>query len=171
LRTILNNITIPYGAELSIINSRGAYIPLKLLNFDTTYVSVTVNPDTYFDVIAEDAVTRIVYHLQPRTSRNDAFILSDIYEVSQSQNLINFIPRGTNVQTFLSNITPSLGASVKLVDKMGLERTEGTIYEDDKVIVTSFNGLITRFITLSMLRTQYILKPLIWLTYFECICC
>jgi hypothetical protein len=158
LQTILNNITIPQGAVLSIINSKGTYIPLMALNFDTTYVNVTVNPDTYFDVIAENAVTRIVYHLQPRTSDNDAFILSDIYEVSQSLNLINYIPRGTNVQTFLSNIVPSLGASAKLVDKMGFERTEGTIYEDDKIVVTSLNGLTTRVYHLSMLRTQYILE-------------
>jgi len=156
LRTVLNNVTVPPGASLSIIDGDGAYVPLKMLNFDTTYVSVTVNPDIYFDVVAENGVTRIVYQLQPRTSENDAFILSDVYTVIQTQNLVNFVPRGTNVQTLLSNIIPSLGASIKIVDKMGLERTEGTLYEDDKVVVTSSNGLVTRVYHLSMLRTQYI---------------
>jgi len=129
-----------------------------MLNFDTAYVNVTVNPDTYFYVIAENGITTINYQLQPRASENDAFILSDIYTVMQAQNLVNFVPRGTNVQTLLSNIVPSLGATVKIVDKIGLERTEGSIYEDDKVVVTSPNGSVTRVYHLSMLRTQYILE-------------
>jgi hypothetical protein len=156
LRTIINNITVPYGAVLNVINSNGANIPMKMLNFDTAYVNVTVNPDIYFEVIAEDAVTRIVYHLQPLTTESDAFVLSDLYDVSHSQELINFIPRGTNVQTFLSNVVPSMGATISLVDKSGFERTEGAIYEDDKLIVTSPDGLFTRVYHLSMLRTLYI---------------
>ena len=156
LRTVLNNVKIPAGANLTIVDGRGAYVPLKVLNFDTAYVNVTVNPNIYFDVVAEDGITRIVYQLQPNASENDAFILSDIYTVIQGQNLVNFVPRGTNVQTFLSNIVSSLGASVKVVDKTGFERTSGSLYEDDKVVVTSSNGLVTRVYHLSMLRTRYI---------------
>ncbi|MBW6534325.1 MAG: T9SS type A sorting domain-containing protein [Mariniphaga sp.] len=158
LRTVLNNVTVPAGATLSIVDGEGAYVSLRRLNFDTAYVNVTVNANTYFDVVAENGVTRIVYQLQPRSSANDAFILSDVYAVSQSENLVNYVPRGTNVNAFIGNIIPSFGATVKLVDKMGFERTEGTLYEDDKVVVTSPNGLVTRVYHLSMLRTQYILE-------------
>ena len=158
LRTVLNNVSEPEGATLSIIDAEGAYVSMRRLNFDTTYVNVTVNSNTYFDVVAEDGITRIIYQLRPISSENDAFILSDFYTVTQSENLINFVPRGTNVLIFLSNIVPSLGASVKVVDKMGLERTEGTLYEDDKVVVTSPNGLFTRVYHMSMLRTQFILE-------------
>ena len=119
------------------------------MNFDTAYVSVTVNPDIFFEVVAEDNVTRMVYQLQPNTSESDAFILSDIYEVSQLDNLIHFVPRGTNFQAFLSNIIPSLGASLKLVDKMGFERIYGNIREDDKVVVTSADGKNTRIYFIS----------------------
>jgi len=45
---------------------------------------------------------------------------------------------------------------MKVVDKMGFERTEGGIYEDDKVVVTSGNGSVTRVYHLSMLPTLYI---------------
>jgi hypothetical protein len=159
LRTVLNNVTVPMGAILSIIDGEGAYVPLTRLNFDTAYVNVTVNANTYFDVIAENGVTRIVYQLQPRSSENDAFILSDVYTVSQSNNLVNFVPGGTNVNTFLGNVVPSFGATIKLVDKMGFERTEGTVRVDDKVVVTSSNGLVTRVYHIAMLRTQYILEP------------
>jgi hypothetical protein len=158
LRTVLNNVTVPPGASMSIVDAGGAYVPLRMLNFDTAYVNVTVNPNTYFNVVAENGITTINYQLQPRASENDAFILSDIYTVMQAQNLVNFVPRGTNVQTLLTNVIPSFGATVKVVDKMGLERMEGTLYEDDKVVVTSPNGLVTRVYHLSMLRTQYILE-------------
>ena len=158
LKTILNNIQIPMGAKMDVINSEGAYIPLRMLNFDSTYVDVTVNSGTYLDVLAEDGLTRIVYQLLPASSENDAFVLSDVYTVIQSTNLIHFVPRGTYVQTLLSYLVPATGATMKVVDKMGHERTVGGLYEDDKIVVTSANGMVTRVYHLSMLRTQYILE-------------
>ncbi len=157
LRTLLNNINVPLGAKMDVINSEGKYVPLKMLNFDTAYVDVTVNSGIYLDVLAEDGTTRIVYQLLPSATENDAFVLSDIYTVNQSINLIQLIPRGTNLQTFLSNIVPSTGATVKLVNKMGQDKIDGGISQDDKVVVTSPNGLVTNVYHLSMLRTQYIL--------------
>ncbi len=156
IKTLVDNIHVPAGATLTVIDGNGAYVPYQIQNFDTTYVSVTVNPDIFFDVVAEDNVTRIVYQLQPNTSENDAFILSDLYEVSQMDNLIHFVPRGTNFEAFLANIIPSLGASLKLIDKMGFERKQGNIREDDKVVVTSANGQTTRVYYISFLATATI---------------
>ncbi len=158
LKTILNNISIPMGALMDVVDSEGAYVSTKIMNYDTTYIDVTVNSNTYLDVVAEDGVTRIVYQLLPSSSENDAFILSDVYTVTQSTNLIQFVPRGTNVQKLLSYLVPSTGSTVKLVDKIGIERTDGNIAQDDKVIVTSANGLVTRVYHLSMLRTEYLLE-------------
>lgn len=156
IKTIISNIQIPAGATLTVVDSKGAYVPYKTLNFDTAYVNVTVNPNVYFDVLAQDGITRIVYQLKPSTAEGDAFILSDVYTVSQLENLIQYVPRGTNFQAFLANITPSLGASLKLVDKMGFQRTQGNIREDDKVVVTSSNGLVTKVYFISFLATQSI---------------
>jgi hypothetical protein len=164
LSTILNNIEVPAGATLSMVNDEGAYVPLKRLNFDTTYVNVTVNAGTFFDVVAENGVARIIYQLLPSSSENDAFILSNVYSVSRADNLVQYVPRGTNVSTFLSNIVPALNATVKVVDKLGNERTEGNLYEDDKVVVTSANGLVTRVYHLAMLRTALMQEP-VYLAY------
>ncbi len=158
VKAVVENVTVPAGAKLTVVNGDDAYVPYTTINFDTTYVSVTVNPDIFFEVVAEDNETRIIYQLQPNTSQNDAFILSDVYEVSQVDNLIQFVPRGTNFQAFLSNIIPSLGASIQLVDKMGFERTQGNIREDDKVVVTSANGQTTRIYFISFLPTATILE-------------
>jgi hypothetical protein len=156
LSTIMANVTVPVGASMNIINGEGAYVPLKTLNFDTAYVNVTVNSDTYFDVLAEDGITRIVYQLKPEASQSEAFVTSDAYEVMQRDLLIQFVPRGTVVQSFLNNVVPSLGASIKLVDKNGLERTEGNIVQDDKLVVTSPDGTTVKVYFLSMLATEYI---------------
>jgi hypothetical protein len=155
LRTVLNNVNVPTGASMNVINGEGAYVPMKQLNFDTTYVNVTVNADTYLEVIAENGVTRIVYQLMPQSSESDAFITSDIYSVSQKEFLIQFVPRGMNVQSFMSNLVPSYGATLKLVDKMGFERTDGPVADDDKVIVTSPNGKNSVVYHISKLATQY----------------
>ena len=158
LRTLLNNINIPMGASMDVVDSEGKYVSTKILNFDTAYVDVTVNSGIYLDVLAENGLTRIVYQLQPTSSESDAFVLSDVYTIAQSTNLIEFIPRGSNVQTFLSYLVPATGATLKLVDKMGHERVDGGIAEDDKVVVTSADGLVTKVYHLSMLRNSYLFE-------------
>ncbi len=159
LKTILANITVPPGARMDVIDGNGAYVPLTVLNFDTAYVNITVNADTYLDVIAENGVTEIVYQMIPNVSESSAFVTSDLYSVSQKDFLINFVPRGINVQSFMSNLFPSFGASMILVDKMGFERTEGTVADDDKVIVTSANNVYSMAYHISKLATQYLREP------------
>ena len=163
LQFIVNNINIPAGANMSMINGDGAYVSYKILNFDTAYVQATVSPDIYFEVTAEDGKTIIVYQLQPETSQNDAFILSDLYTVIQKDNLVSNIPGGTSVSSFLTNVTASLGASLQVYDKMGYPRTAGTIKEDDKILVTSANGLKTRVYHVSLISNSFVQK--VYLAY------
>ena len=156
LKTIIANVNLPMGANLSVIDNEGLNVPLKMLSFDTAYVDVTVNHNTYFEVIAEDGITTIIYQLQPEASENTAFVTSNVYGVSQRNLLIEFIPRGTTVKTFIANVIPSLGATVQLIDKLGLERKNGEIKQDDRLVVTSPNGEVQTVYYFSMLRTEYI---------------
>ena len=156
LKTILDNIEIPAGATLNIISGDGHYIPVKQRNFNTEYIYVTVSPNTYFEVIAEYKKTTIRYHLLPESSTSDAFLLSDMYHIIQKNFLVEFVPRGTSVGSFLANVTPSLGATVKILDKLGNQRFDGEIYQDDEVLVTSADGLVTNVYFLSMLHNRFI---------------
>jgi hypothetical protein len=156
VRTVANNVTVPEGALMSIINADGAYVPLRKLNYDTIYVSVTVSSEIFFDVLAEDRITRIVYQLQPNFLANDAFVTSDIYSVKQGDFLIELVPRGTNVQSFLSNLIPVFGASLKLIDKWGNIRTDGIVADDDKLVVTSADETVTNVYHISKLASQYV---------------
>ncbi len=156
LKTIVANVTAPAGAGMDMIDGAGAYVSLVVLNFDTTYVNVTVNSDTYFEVTAENGVTKIVYQLIPDVSEKDAFLTSNVYSVVQKDVLIHYVPRGTVVQSFLANLVPSAGASMILVDKFGMERVEGYVADDDKVIVTSPNGEVSKVYFISMLAEKYV---------------
>jgi hypothetical protein len=154
LTTVLDNITVPAGATLSVIDSDGDFVPLKRLNFDTTYVNVTVNTDTWLEVIAEDGKTTINYQILPVTSSDDAFITSDYFNVIQSSFLVEFVPYGISVTNFMSKISPAAGATVKIINKSGMDRTEGNMAIDDKVVVTSESGNVTNVYFISALPIQ-----------------
>lgn len=154
LSTVLDNIEIPAGATLSVIDSKGNFVPLKRLNFDTVYVSVTVNTDIWLEVVAEDGVTTINYQIVPVASSDDAFITSDYFHVIQTSFLVEFVPRGISVSNFMSKIAPSAGATVKIIDKSGLERTQGSLAIDDKVTVTSESGNVTNVYFISVLPIE-----------------
>jgi len=156
VQNVIENVTVPAGASLTVINGAGAYVPLKQLNYDTTYVTVNVTDDIYFEVVAENGVTTIVYQLVPQAEESFAFVTSTVYSVVESDHLIDYVPRGTNVQSFLANLTPSTGATMKLVDKMGFERTSGGVADDDKLIVTSADGSVTNVYYISKLPTEFI---------------
>ncbi len=155
LRTVVNNVVVPAGASMTVINGQGAYVPLKQLNFDTVYVNNTVNANTYFEVTAENGITRILYKLIPQSSESDAFVTSDMYSVVQKDLVIEYVPRGITVQNFLAHLVPSFGATMKVVDKKGFERIDGTVADDDKVVVTSSDKKKTVVYHISKLATLY----------------
>jgi hypothetical protein len=156
LKTILSNINVPQGAALFVINQNGELVPTKILNFDNKYTNITVNSDMYIKVIAENRIATMNYQLSPDGTEYDAFLLSDVYSISQKQQLIKFVPRGTNVSSLKRNLYPSNGATFKVVNKLGQERTDGIINEDDKVVVTSMNRKVTKVYYLSLRAEKYI---------------
>jgi hypothetical protein len=81
--------------------------------------------------------------------------------------LIEYVPAGefavggaVTVQNFLNMLTPSVGATMKLVDKFGMERTNGAVIEDDKVVVTSPSGNVTRVYHLSFMPNAFVPQTL-----------
>jgi hypothetical protein len=154
LADAVTKVNVPEGATLTVVDKGGAWVPFKTLNFDTTYVDVLVSDAVYFEVVAEDGRTKILYQLVPDYAPSDAYVISNSYSVDQDLNLINFVPRGTEVSVFLKNLIPASGATMKVLDKTGLERTRGALYQDDMLVVTSKDGKVTAVYYLDMLSTQ-----------------
>jgi hypothetical protein len=154
LSDVIDNITLPVGAKLTILDPKDHFVPLSKLNYDTLYVDVTVNDSTFLQVVAEDNITTINYWLKPG-SGDEAIVVSDVFDVDQDAKLIDLLPDGIAVSNLFVNLFPSAGATMKVVDKSGLERTDyGIVRLDDKVIVTSESGDVSNTYFLSFLGAE-----------------
>lgn len=152
LKTIFDGLVIPETASnYAIYDGKGAYVAFQTLNYDTIYAPTLVNDALFIEVVAQDGVTKIEYQFKPTATESDAFVTSARYLVDQDASAITLVPVGTNTPTFMSHLIPVTGATIKLVDKAGLERTSGNIYQDDRLIVTSKDGSKTKIYYLSML--------------------
>ena len=151
LKAVVDSVIVPAGAAFNVIDADGAYVPFTMLNFDTLYVDVLVNNQTYFEVIAENGVDKIVYQLTPTSTSSDAFVTSSVFAVDDQISLIDLIPEGITPFGLLANLIPATGATLQLVDKLGYERMFGNVVKDDKLIVTAQDGTTTRTYYLKML--------------------
>jgi len=151
LEEAVENVVVPLYATMTVVDGNDQWVQMKKLNFDTLYVDVQVTDAYYFEVLAEDGVTKILYQLVPTAVSSDAFVTSEVFMVNQDLALIDFIPQGTSVQAFLVNLIPVTGATIKVIDKNGLERASGPLYKDDKLVVTSADGTNVKVYFLSML--------------------
>jgi hypothetical protein len=156
LKTIVDSVTVPTGASFTVIDGHGAYVAFKVLNPDTVYVDTKVSDQIFFEVIAENGTTKIVYQLKPTSSNTDAFVTSDVYMVNQETALIDFVPEGTTVYGLFRFLTPAPGATFKLLDKFGFERTTGDVVRDDLLKVTAADGVTTKTYHLAMLGLKLV---------------
>lgn len=157
LKEVYSGVTAPSTASLfGAFYQDGSYASFAQMKYDSTYVDVLANDEVYFEVIAQDGETKIVYQLLPNSLASDAYVLSNVYQVDEEIKLISLITNGINVQAFLSNLIPAPGATIMLVNNMGQERTKGSIYEDDVLLVTAQDGVT---------KAEYALE--LWDTYAD----
>ncbi|MCX6326934.1 MAG: T9SS type A sorting domain-containing protein [Bacteroidia bacterium] len=144
VKFILDNVTKPSTANLNIIDGNNNLVPVLKVNTDTIKVESIAGDNIYFEVTAEDGVTVITYQLKPASSASDAYVLSDVYQVLQDSSAVTGIPTGTAVPAFLRNLIVVDGASVKVVDKDGNDRSTAVIAFDDFLEVTSGDGSVIK---------------------------
>jgi hypothetical protein len=155
LREVVENVEAPETAlYFNMFNDDGSYTALTQLNFDTVYVDVLATNNVNFEVLAQDGATKITYELVPNESASDAFVYSNTFEVDQDMFLIDELPNGTSVSAFFENLTPSAGATIELQNKMGQVREMGTVYKDDKLLVTSQDGETQNVYSLQLLSDE-----------------
>lgn len=155
LKTIYEGVTAPTTASLfSMFNADGSYASLQQLNFDTLYVDVVASDKIYFEVVAQDGVTKITYQLVPTSATSDAYVLSNIYGVDQTSAIISLVPEGTNVQSLFANLIPASGATIELFNKANQKRASGTVYQDDRLVVTAKDGKTQKVYYLSILSDK-----------------
>jgi hypothetical protein len=151
LKDVVAGVTAPETATFAVIDEEGNYLPLKMLNFDTIYVDQVVNSHTYFEVVAENGITKMDYQLIPTSVESDAFVTSSVFDVDQEASLIDLVPDGIATNGLMANLVPSSGATMKLFDKLGYERMFGRVVKDDKLVVTAMDEVTIRTYYLQML--------------------
>jgi len=152
LADVLANVALSDpNASLTVVDENDKYVSTKSLMYDSTYTNVLVNDQTFFEVVAEDGKTTILYKLVVDAASSDAYVTSSVYWVDQEAANIMFVPRNTAVTALLANLVPAPGATVEIIDKLGNDRVLGDIYQDDKVVVTAADGVTVKTYYLSML--------------------
>jgi hypothetical protein len=152
LKTVYDGVKAPETASLfTIYNADGTYSSFKQINFDTIYVDVVATDRSFFEVVAQNGTTKITYQLQPTSSASDAYVLSNVYDIDQEAALIKLILDGSNVTAFFNSLIPAPGATMELQNNMGQKREMGTIYVDDKLVVTAMDGVTKKVYSLKML--------------------
>ncbi|MDC0584286.1 T9SS type A sorting domain-containing protein [Bacteroidales bacterium] len=147
-----DNITIPGDegtTKVSILDADGQLVPVYSQPEGTEFAAdklPTIATETMtIEVVAEDG-TKAIYSLEFEADLSAAVLYSDVYEIAEEAGvlLINNVKvyNGITVQIFVADLIPSVGATIKVKDRLGLERTEGTIVESDYVEVTSEDGSV-----------------------------
>jgi len=144
LKTILEGVVIPEGATLTMVDQYDAYKTLVILNFDSVYINVQATSECYFEVVAENGVTKVLYQLIPTILYDDANVTSDLYLIDQNSSTLYPFIQGTSVAGLLRNLNTAPGATMHIVDKGGFVRSSGLLYKDDKLVVTSKEGVTAK---------------------------
>ncbi|MFA9388214.1 MAG: T9SS type A sorting domain-containing protein [Prolixibacteraceae bacterium] len=158
LKTVFDGVKAPTTASLfGMFKADGSYASFKQMKYDSTYADVIATDKIYFEVIAQDGITKIDYQLKPTSATTDAYVLSDVYQIDQDAAVIALLLDGTNVNAFFKYLIPAPGATIQLQNKAGQVRDFGTIYKDDKLIVTAADGTTKKVYTLE-LWSQFALR-------------
>ena len=140
LKDALANLEVAEKSLLYVINANGALQPLKVNNLDTLQLDVLVSENFVLEVIAENS-NKESYSFDFAVANNQAILMSNILEIDQSKKLIVNLPKGQTVTRLLSLLFANKGATIKILDKVGFERSFGTLNIDDIVEVTAPDGV------------------------------
>jgi hypothetical protein len=133
---LIDNLAVPAGAVLNVIDGDDVPVSLKTMNFDSTIVETTVGPNVFLEVVAENG-DAAVYSLDFGYESSEAVLLSNVFGVDQALKVVRGLPEGITVSAILGLVYPNENATIMVVDNKGFPRTLGGLYSDDMVKVTS----------------------------------
>jgi len=95
LRAVLDLLTVPDLAVLNIIDAGGNLVPLQRRDAQGELVDVSASADYSFEVVAENGDI-VTYALAPGVLASDAYVLSDVYAVTEDAGQADFQHHGWN---------------------------------------------------------------------------
>jgi len=136
LKNALAKLEVAEKSVLYVYNASGALQPLMVHNLDTLIMDALVSENQKLEVVAENN-DKAIYSFDFALASNKAILLSNTLNIDQEDKLIVNLPLNATAQSLLSLVFTNKGATVKILDKAGFERTEGLVNVDDIVEVTA----------------------------------
>jgi hypothetical protein len=140
LKDVLANLQFGDKSVLNVVDASGALQPLTVHNVDSLMYDVMVSNNVFIEVVAENK-DKMTYSFDLGLGNSDAILLSNILEIDQENKRIMELPLGSSAPGMLRMVFANEGATIRILDKGGLERTMGFLNIDDVVEVTAPDGV------------------------------
>ncbi|MFW5655988.1 MAG: T9SS type A sorting domain-containing protein [Bacteroidota bacterium] len=133
LSIIRENIVLPEGASLNIMDTENYPVPYQRVIGTDSIVHTMAGYNTIFEVIAENGISKTLYYLQPEQNEEEGFLVSHKYIVDQDNQIVSSLEVGTSVDALLNHTEVTPDWTHMVVDKYGMQRNNGSVALDDKI--------------------------------------
>lgn len=140
LKEALENLEVAEKSVLNVLDATGALQPLNVYTLDSMVNDVLVSEKFSLQVVAENN-DNATYYFDFGLASNEAVLLSNFLQIDQDKKWIMDLPLGSTASSILSMVFANEGATYRILDKAGFERTMGFIYIDDVIEVTAPDGV------------------------------
>ena len=142
LKEAISNLEAGDNSIINILDANGFLQPLAVHNLDTLIYDVLVSENLIIEVIAQNN-EKAWYSFDFGLASNEAILFSNILPIDQENKRIMEFPRNSTSPSMLSMLFANEGATIRILDKAGFERTTGYLNVDDIVEVTAPDGVTT----------------------------
>ncbi len=136
LAFVIEGLIVPDLAVMNVLDNDGVIVPFTYIDLDGEVRDVLVSPNFSIVVLAQNGALA-TYSFDFGLGTSEAVLFSQSLEISQEDKVVYGVLMGIAAPALNAQIYANEGATVRIVDKAGFERTEGTVMPDDKIIVTS----------------------------------
>jgi hypothetical protein len=140
LKDVLANLQAGDKAIVNVLDANGALQPLTVMGVDSMYTDVLASDRVFIEVIAENN-DKMTYSFDLGLTSSDAVLYSNVLDIDQDMKFVMEFPMNLTSPGFLAIVFANEGASVKIMDKGGFERTTGFMSIDDRIVVTAADGV------------------------------
>lgn len=142
LKEAVENLEVAETSVLNVLDEDGAFQPMVMHNLDSMIYDVMLSDKYTIEVVAESN-DKESYTFDLGLASDEAILFSSILDIDQDNKVITEFPENITALAFLDIVYANEGASVKVVDKNGMERNDGFLYIDDIAVVTAADGQTT----------------------------
>lgn len=141
LSSVMADVVSPDLAVMKVLDANQVLVPFAYIDMDGEARDVLVSPAYTIEVTAPNGAVAS-YTFDFGTGASDAILFSQELTIDQDDKVVMGVLIGASAPSLKAMLYANTGASVKIVDKAGFERTQGKLMADDEVLVTSQDATV-----------------------------